>query len=214
MLVKGITTEVVTTSLLRGSMWSQDHHRDHAAARARGIGGVAGVQFHRPAPATFALVAIGLVSSVGRRLPVQEDLDFGMGAQVVVPGRMVGLAEVGGDQDKTVAVRDAEQREGARLAGLGADGRDRQHGQAGEEGGEGGATAGVAQQRPVETMGGESQEAGAGGGGRYPPDEAVPPRRWRLVNGHCPPPSAGWTFAPQAAGRTGSCGRGANRRRS
>lgn len=50
------------------------------------------------------------------------DLDHWVGEQVVVPGGVVGCAEVGGGDQQLVAVADVAERDGVRALGLGAGG--------------------------------------------------------------------------------------------
>src|SRR5579884_1126972 len=85
----------------------------------------------RPPGVDFVAFLACYGSGGGMKFLVADlDGDFGVGEQVVVPGRVGGRAAFGGEDEQAVAVAHVHHRVGARLAALRAGGREEQQGSA------------------------------------------------------------------------------------
>ena len=109
------------------SAWLEDDQRDFAALAAGCVVFVAAVCLDRQLPEALALLRLG---DAGVDLQVvAADLHgrVWIGLEVVEPGRVLGVAALGGDDDEVVAVPYVEQRRGALGAALGSDMVEQQH---------------------------------------------------------------------------------------
>ena len=105
-----------------------EHHQGNFAPfAARLVVGVAAVRLHRHRPEALSLLRRRHASVDGTMLAADLRRGVGVGHQVVVPGRVLGEAAFGGDDDDVVAVGEVEQGGGALDAALGADVVEQQH---------------------------------------------------------------------------------------
>jgi len=126
-------------------------------------------------PAGIQLDAFGpdLVALAWRREPrgrmpgiaADGDRRFRIGFQVVVPGRMLGTTEVGGDEAYAVRMRDAVHGDGAWFTGFGADGGEYYHGDPRRDRGEAAPATGGFADEPVEVVSGRAKKRRTYGGG-------------------------------------------------
>ena len=118
----------VAHALGRSSARLEDDERDLAALAARLVVGVAAVGLDRHRPEPLALLRRRRRGRGPARCSLPTwTVGVGVGHQVVEPGRVLGEAAFGGDDDEVVAVLDVEQRRGALGAALGADVVEQQH---------------------------------------------------------------------------------------
>ncbi len=105
---------------LGGLRSGEDQDGDDAAAGAGLVGVVALVDVEREFPQAVALGPGSLGGPVTAAAVLGDDLALGMDLQVVIPGRVLGHATLGRDQDDVVAIEGVDQRRLAGSAGLGA----------------------------------------------------------------------------------------------
>jgi hypothetical protein len=98
---------------------TEHDHRDAALAGAVLVDVIAGVEVDGLVPQPLSVGAFGLAGDVLAAAPGSEDLDPGMGPDVVVPGGVAERSRLRGDQDEVVAVGDEDQGSRAFLAGAG-----------------------------------------------------------------------------------------------
>src|SRR5438309_1165829 len=75
---------------LRRSLRAEDHHRDAPLAGPLLVDVVAAVEIDCGGPQPLALLALRLVGDVVARAAAEEQLHVGVGAEVVVPGGVLG----------------------------------------------------------------------------------------------------------------------------
>jgi len=110
------------------SRWFEQHDRDGPLARALLVHLVAVVVVIDQVPQFLTFGAFGLTRVNRDALPADLNRDcIRMRAQVVVPGRVMICACLGGDDHVAVAVPCIQQRRAARLAGPGSARVQQQH---------------------------------------------------------------------------------------